>query len=95
MSAISSKWSRKAASLLGERRGRSVSRVIGTGISDMLGGLVSKKTATDIAHGAMALSAVVPAARVATLATLGVAYLAGVDTRPRGTLKRARRARRR
>ena len=50
------KWSRRLAGDLGEDRGRSISSVLGEGLSSLTGGLISGKVATDVVHGVMLIN---------------------------------------
>lgn len=69
--------SQKVAAAFGETRGRSISRVIGTGISRATNGAVSVESGTDFGHALMFVAAIVPPVRVAILGGLAVSYLVG------------------
>ncbi len=69
--------SQQAAALLGERSGRSISRVIGAGLSRTVNGNISPEAATELAHAAMILGALAPKTRNWVAATLTFAYFVG------------------
>ena len=70
---------RGVASLLGDRRGRTVSRVIGHGLSDATG--LGRNTATDLGHIAMVAAVAIPKARPWVAAGLALAFVAGLSSR--------------
>lgn len=64
-----------ARDFLGERRGRSVSRIIGTGIARTFGG--DAVLCTHVAHGLMVAAAAKEEARTPILVGLGIAFFIG------------------
>lgn len=73
--------SKGLASTLGETRGRTTSRVIGRGLSDLTGGALNHDRATDLAHVAMVVAAVNPAVRVGTAIGIGLIFLLGLNSK--------------
>lgn len=78
---------REVASLLGDRQGRTVSRVIGHGLSDVTG--MGRNTATDLGHFAMMAAVAMPKTRPWIAAGLAMAFVAGLSSQP---LKRSARS---
>ena len=73
------RFSQFLASTFGEQRGRTASRVMGSGVSRLLGGALDEDDATGLAHAGMLVAAVNPKARAPIVWGLGIAFLAGLD----------------